>query len=66
MEEITKIESIDQYDQLFGLETLHPLVNVIDFSKATKTVDYYRMNMILLSVSERRKMWRSQIWTEVL
>ena len=23
---ITKIETIDQYDQLFGLETLHPLV----------------------------------------
>ena len=45
MEEITKIESIDQYDQLFGLETLHPLVNVIDFSIATKTVDYYRMNI---------------------
>ena len=37
MDEITKIETIDQYDQLFGLETLHPLVNVIDFSKATKT-----------------------------
>ena len=32
---ITKIETVDQYDQLFGLETLHPLVNVIDFSKAT-------------------------------
>ena len=64
MEEITKIESIDQYDQLFGLETLHPLVNVIDFSKATKTVDYYRMNIGFYS--ERRKMWRSQIWTEVL
>ena len=45
MEEITKMESIDQYDQLFGLETLHPLVNVIDFSKATKTVEYYRMNI---------------------
>ena len=42
MDEITKIETIDQYDQLFGLETLHPLVNVIDFSKA-----------ILLSVFER-------------
>ena len=41
MDEITKIETIDQYDQLFGLETLHPLVNVIDFSKATKTVEYY-------------------------
>ena len=35
MDEITKIETVDQYDQLFGLETLHPLVNVIDFSKAT-------------------------------
>ena len=33
MDEITKIETVDQYDQLFGLETLHPLVNVIDFSK---------------------------------
>ena len=45
MDEITKIETIDQYDQLFGLETLHPLVNVIDFSKATKTVEYYHMNI---------------------
>ena len=67
MEEITKIESIDQYDQLFGLETLHPLVNVIDFFESDKDgrlLSYeYR---ILLSVSERRKMWRSQIWTEVL
>lgn len=44
MDEITKIETIDQYDQLFGLETLHPLVNVIDFSKATKTVEYILMN----------------------
>lgn len=44
MDEITKIETIDQYDQLFGLETLHPLVNVIDFSKSTKTVEYIRMN----------------------
>ena len=26
MDEITKIETVDQYDQLFGLETLHPLV----------------------------------------
>ena len=24
MDEITKIETVDQYDQLFGLETLHP------------------------------------------
>lgn len=45
MDEITKIETVDQYDQLFGLETLHPLVNVIDFSKATRSVEYIRMNI---------------------
>lgn len=45
MDEIVKMESIDQYDQLFGLETLHPLVNVIDFSKATRSVEYLRMNL---------------------
>lgn len=39
MEEITKIESIDQYDQLFGLETLHPLVN--SYSLAQKLVSQY-------------------------
>lgn len=44
MDEITKLDTIDQYNQLFGLETLHPLVNVIDFSKATKTVEYILMN----------------------
>lgn len=42
---LPKLKHIDQYDQLFGLETLHPLVNVIDFSKATKTVEYYHMNI---------------------
>ena len=56
MDEITKIETIDQYDQLFGLETLHPLVNVIDFSKATKTVEYYHMNI-------RKE--RSSVWPQV-
>ena len=45
MDEITKIETIDQYDQLFGLETLHPLVNVVEFAKSTRTVEYIRMNI---------------------
>ena len=40
MDEITRIETIDQYDQLFGLETLHPLVNVMTFQKQQRTVEY--------------------------
>ena len=51
MDEITKIETIDQYDQLFGLETLHPLVNVIKSDKNSRILSHeYR---ILLSVFER-------------
>ena len=32
-EPITHIRSISEYNDLFGIETLHPLVTVIDFSK---------------------------------
>ena len=28
MEEVIKLNSVDQYNQMYGLETLHPLVTV--------------------------------------
>lgn len=34
MEKITKIESITQYNNLRGVKTLHPLITVLDLSKA--------------------------------
>ena len=33
MEKIVKIESVAQYNKMRGIETLHPLVSVIDLSK---------------------------------
>lgn len=33
MEKVTHIEHVFQYNELVGVETLHPLVNVIDFSQ---------------------------------
>ncbi len=36
MDKIIKLENVDQYNNLYGLETLHPLISVIDFTKATK------------------------------
>jgi AraC-like DNA-binding protein len=33
MDEIVRLESISQYNELVGQETLHPLVSVVDFSK---------------------------------
>ncbi|WP_455498418.1 helix-turn-helix domain-containing protein [Coprobacter sp.] len=40
---ILRIETIDQYNSRMGIETLHPLVSVIDMSKA-KPVRHARMN----------------------
>jgi AraC family transcriptional activator of pobA len=33
MDEILKLDSIIQFNTLRGIETLHPLVSVLDFSK---------------------------------
>ena len=43
MDKIIKLENIDQYNSLYGLETLHPLVSVVDLTKATKTVNHIQM-----------------------
>ena len=44
MEEIIKLDSIDKYNELFGLETIHPLVSVVDLSKATRKPGHYIIN----------------------
>ena len=36
MDGIIKLDSVDRYNKLFGLETRHPLDSVVDLSKATK------------------------------
>jgi len=37
MEEIVNLDNISQYNSMRGIETYHPLVSVIDMSKATPT-----------------------------
>lgn len=44
MEEMIKLDAVDQYNKLFGLETLHPLVSVIDLTKATLFPTHLRIN----------------------
>lgn len=41
---IVKLDSIDSYNKLYGLETRHPLVTVINLSEATKAVNHVRMD----------------------
>ena len=44
MDKILNLDSIDLYNKLYGLETLNPLVSVIDLNKATSSVDLIRFN----------------------
>lgn len=41
---IVKLDSIDAYNKLYGLETKHPLVTVIDLNEATRIVNHVRMD----------------------
>lgn len=43
MNDITKIETIHQYNEYMGVKTLHPLVSVVDMSKCTFR-EFHRMN----------------------
>ena len=44
MDKILNLDSVDLYNKLYGLETLNPLVSVIDLNKATSSVDLIRLN----------------------
>lgn len=44
MDQVIKLDNVDLYNNLYGLETLHPLVSVIDLTKATKTVNHIQMS----------------------
>ena len=44
MQDIIKLDSIDQYNQLYGLETLHPQIAVVDLSKATRVPTHITIN----------------------
>ncbi|MBP3483054.1 MAG: AraC family transcriptional regulator [Alistipes sp.] len=44
MEDLLRIDSIDAYNRLYGFETRHPLVTVVDLSKATRWVSRARFH----------------------
>ncbi|WP_320935386.1 helix-turn-helix transcriptional regulator [Bacteroides nordii] len=44
MDNIVNLESVDRYNSMYGLETLHPLVSVVDLTKATNIVNHTQMN----------------------
>ena len=43
-EKIVNLTGVDQYNRMFGLETLNPLISVVDLNQATRAVDYVHWN----------------------
>lgn len=44
MEKVIDLQTVDVYNKLYGLETLHPLVSVVDLTEATHIVNHIQMN----------------------
>lgn len=49
MNEIIRINTVAEYNNLVGQETLHPLVSIVDFSK-DEPFYYFRMQMGLYAI----------------
>jgi len=60
MENLIKIDTVDQYNKMFGLETLHPLVSVVDLSKSETWPTNFRVN------PERYEMRGYSVWEAIL
>lgn len=44
MDKVIKLDNVDQYNSLYGLETLHPMVSVVDLTKATRNINNVEMH----------------------
>ena len=44
MNEIIQLNSVDVYNKMYGLKTLHHLVSVVDLRKETRVVNHVKMN----------------------
>ena len=54
MEEIIKLDNISQFNTMRGIETFHPLVSVIDFSKMKVVTELaFRTGLAVADKKER-------------
>ena len=61
MEEVIKLNAVDQYNKMFGLETLHPLVSVVDLSEATGYPRHFTLNYGVYAIvqGEMPTLWKT-------
>lgn len=61
MNTIQKFDTIHQYNELLGQETLHPLVNVIDLAQSCRLRHGLHSFGFYTGISERNKMWKPSV-----
>lgn len=62
MKDVIKLDRVEQYNDLFGLETLHPLVSVVDLSQATCRPDHFVLNYGVCPFPETDAVRRHPLW----
>ena len=61
---IVKLNTVQEYNMAMGVETLHPLVSVVDFS-TLKSLKHGRKNFwLLLCFSETAQVWGIVLWAQ--
>lgn len=50
MDKVINLDHVDLYNNLYGFETLHPLVSVVDLRQATKSLSNVQLNYGLYAV----------------
>lgn len=50
MNKIVNLDNVDRYNNLYGMETLHPLVTVVDLREAKKSVNDIQLNYGLYGI----------------
>ena len=53
MEEVIKLNAVDQYNKMFGLETLHPLVSVVDFVRSHRIPQTFHVELWRIRLSSK-------------
>mgnify|MGYP004629249375 FL=1 len=54
MDKILNLDNVDQYNQLYGIKTLHPLVSVVNLNEATRGVDFMFLTQLFRRHAKER------------
>lgn len=53
--EIIQVNTIDQYNKLFGIETRHPLIGIVDLNRPEQLDSLQDEHRVLTPCSSKRK-----------